>query len=169
VNARLLAVYLNDHLAGATAVVELARRAAREHEGEELGFFLAQLAAEIGDDRRALRRVMAAAGVRPDLAKIAAGWVAEKVARLELGGRPVCRSALSPLLELEAIAVGVHGKLLLWRVLRDRRPEGASAVDLDALIARAERQLDAVERHRREAGAVLSAAACRPSPRSPRR
>jgi hypothetical protein len=30
-------VYLNDHLAGSTAIVELVRRAAREHDGTELG------------------------------------------------------------------------------------------------------------------------------------
>ena len=41
VQGRYLAVYLNDHLAGSTAIVELVRRAAREHEGTELGGFLA--------------------------------------------------------------------------------------------------------------------------------
>jgi hypothetical protein len=40
VQGRYLAVYLNDHLAGSTAIVELVRRAAREHEGIELGGFL---------------------------------------------------------------------------------------------------------------------------------
>ena len=43
VQGRYLAVYLNDHLAGSTAIVELVRRAAREHEGTELGGFLARL------------------------------------------------------------------------------------------------------------------------------
>ena len=40
-------------------------------------------------------------------------------------------------------------------MLRARRPPGADAVDLDALIARAERQRDAVEEHRIAAAAVL--------------
>ena len=52
-----LAVYLNDHLAGSTAIVELVRRAAREHQGTELGGFLTRLGAEISQDRQALRRV----------------------------------------------------------------------------------------------------------------
>ena len=117
-----LAVYLNDHLAGSTAIVELVRRAAREHEGTELGEFLTRLGAEISRDRQALRRVMDAAGARPDCLKILAAWAAEKVGRLKLNVRLTGRSPLSPFVELEAVEVGVYGKLLLWQVLRDRRP-----------------------------------------------
>jgi len=157
VQGRYLAVYLNDHLAGSTAIVELVRRAAREHEGTELGGFLARLGADISQDRQALRRVMDAAGARPDCLKILAAWAAEKVGRLKLNGRLTGRSPLSPFVELEAIEVGVYGKLLLWQVLRDRRPPGAGAVDLDELIRRAQRQLDEVERHRRDAAEPLGA------------
>jgi hypothetical protein len=154
---RYLAVYLNDHLAGSTAIVELVRRAAREHEGTELGGFLVRLGADIAQDRQALRQVMDAAGARPDVLKILAAWTAEKVGRLKLNGRLTGRSPLSPFVELEAIEVGVYGKLLLWQVLRDRRPPGAGAVDLDELIRRAQRQLDEVERHRRDAAEPLGA------------
>ena len=152
-----LAVYLNDHLAGSTAIVELVRRAAREHEGTELGGFLVRLGADIAQDRQALRQVMDAAGARPDVLKILAAWTAEKVGRLKLNGRLTGRSPLSPFVELEAVEVGVYGKLLLWQVLRDRRPRGAGAVDLDELIRRAQRQLDEVERHRRDAADALGA------------
>ena len=154
---RYLAVYLNDHLAGSTAIVELVRRAAREHEGTELGGFLVRLGADIAQDRQALRQVMDAAGARPDVLKILAAWTAEKVGRLKLNGRLTGRSPLSPFVELEAIEVGVYGKLLLWQVLRGRRPPGAGAVDLDELIRRAQRQLDEVERHRRDAADALGA------------
>jgi hypothetical protein len=150
-------VYLNDHLAGSTAIVELVRRAAREHDGTELGGFLTRLGAEISQDRQALRRVMDAAGARPHFAKILAAWTAEKVGRLKLNGRLTGRSPLSPFIELETVEVGIYGKLLLWQALRDRRPPGAGAVDLDELIARAQRQLEQVERHRREAADALSA------------
>jgi hypothetical protein len=154
---RYLAVYLNDHLAGSTALIELVRRAAREHAGTELGGFLVKLQAEIAQDRQALRRVMDAAGARPSVAKVTVAWVAEKAGRGKLNGRIMGRSPLSPLIELEAVEVGIYGKLLLWRALRDRRPPGSAAVDVDALIARAERQLDEVERHRTAAGAALRA------------
>jgi hypothetical protein len=151
----LIAVYLNDHLAGATGAVELARRAAREREGTELGTFLAGLRAEIVADRRALRRVIDAAGVRISVGKVALAWGAEKAGRLKLNGRLVHPSPLSPLVELEALATGIHGKRQLWRALRAQRPPGTEAVDLDELVARAERQLDAVETHRLAAAAAL--------------
>src|SRR3954452_23602122 len=96
VRGRYLAVYLNDHLAGSTAVIELVRRAAREHEGTELGGFLTRLGVEISQDRQALRRVMDAAGARPDGLKILAARAAEKVGRLKLNGRLTGRSPLSP-------------------------------------------------------------------------
>lgn len=150
-----LAVYLNDHLAGATGAVELVRRGVGEHEGTELGTFLAGLGAEIVADRQALRRLMAAAGVRIRVSKVALAWAAEKAGRLKLNGSLVRSSPLSPLVELEAIATGIHGKLQLWRALREQRPPGAGAVDLDALVARAEHQLDALESHRLAAAAAL--------------
>ncbi len=152
---RYMAVYLNDHLAGSTTGIELVRRAAREQSGTELGSFLLRLATEIAEDRKALRRVMAAAGARPDAVKVALAWLAEKVGRLKLNGRLVRRSELSPLVELETVEIGIYGKLLLWQALRDRRPPGSAAVDLDELIDRAQRQLADVERHRRAAASAL--------------
>jgi hypothetical protein len=156
-SSRYLSIYLNDHLAGSTAAVDLARRAAREHEGSELGAFLSRLAAEIAEDRQALRRVMAAAGARPQGAKLALARLAEKAGRLKLNGRILRRSPLSPFMELETLEAGIYGKLLLWQVLRDRRPPGSGAVDLDELIARARRQIDEVEQHRLAAGSALEA------------
>lgn len=154
---RYLAVYLNDHLAGSTGIVELVRRAAREHAGTDLGAFLTRLGREIAEDRRALRGLMRATGTRPQVAKVAAAWAAEKAGRLKLNGRLLKQSPLSPLVELEAIETGVYGKLLLWQALRDRRPPGSAAIDLDELIARARGQLSDVERHRLAAGAALTA------------
>jgi hypothetical protein len=153
---RFLAVYLNDHLAGSTAVLELVRRAAGEYEGSELGTFLSRLAGEFEEDREALRRVMSAAGVREQAAKLALAWLAEKAGRLKLNGSILSRSPLTPLVELEAVELGVHGKVLLWHVLRARLPPGSAAVDLDELIARAERQAAELEEHRVAAGAALA-------------
>ena len=58
----LLAIYLNDHLAGSTVGVELARRARGSNDGTELGEFLATLAAEIEEDRDTLGEVMGSVG-----------------------------------------------------------------------------------------------------------
>jgi hypothetical protein len=153
---RFMAIYLNDHLAGSTTLIARLRHAVKQHESTELGACLDELIRDIEQDRQALRRVMAAAGVRPDPVKQALAWAVEKAGRLKPNGRLVRRSPLAPLLELEAAEIGITGKLLLWRVLRARRPPGADAVDLDALIARAERQRDAVEEHRTAVAAVLN-------------
>jgi hypothetical protein len=154
---RLTAVYLNDHLAGSTLAIERAKHAARAHQGGELGAFLAGLAEEIEEDRRALRRVMAAAGARPQRTKVAAAWLAEKAGRVKPNGRLLRSSPLSTVVELEGLELGISGKLLLWQLYRDQRPPGAGAVDVDALIARAQDQIERVERHRSAAGAALRA------------
>ena len=57
---RLLGIYLNDHLAGATAGSELARRAATSHGGTPVGAVLARLAREVTQDRAALVEMMTA-------------------------------------------------------------------------------------------------------------
>jgi hypothetical protein len=156
VGTELLAIYLNDHLAGSTGAIAMVRRAASEHQGTELGAFFSHLAGEIEQDRQALRRVMAAAGARPQHAKIALALLGEKAGRLKLNGRLLRRSPLSPFVELEALEVGIYGKQLLWQALREHRPPGSDAADLDALIARAQRQRDDVERHRLAAAAALN-------------
>jgi hypothetical protein len=145
---RYLAIYLNDHLAGATSATELIKRAVGQYEGTELGAFLAGLGREIDADRDTLVSIMASNGVEPDRVKVAAAWAAEKAGRLKFNGALIRRSPLTPLVELETLAVGINGKLLLWRALK---ADAADNARLDELIERAEKQLEAVERHRIEA------------------
>nr|MDP9276812.1 hypothetical protein [Actinomycetota bacterium] len=113
---RLLDIYLGDHLAGATAGVELARRMADQH---PLGTAVRAIASEIEADRRTLNEVMASVGADPPLLKVALGWIAEKGGRLKLNNRLFGRSPLSGVLELEGLIAGVSGKLQLWRALGD--------------------------------------------------
>lgn len=150
----LLAIYLNDHLAGATGGRDLARRAARGNRTSEYGPFLAQLAVEIDRDRDSLLAIMRALDVRVDRLKVAAAWSAEKLARLKLNGRLTGYSPLSRLIELEALALGVHGKLALWRSLEEVGGAGrAGDQDLAELQRRAGEQLEQIEAHRRRAAA----------------
>jgi hypothetical protein len=147
--SKYLATYLNDHLGGATAGVELVRRAARENEGSELGAFLSGLATEIEADRETLEAIMSELGVKPDRAKVAAGWVAEKVGRLKPNAQLRGYSPLSPLVELEGLLVGIQGKLAMWRALAEIADgDGLDRPRLEALAARAEGQQADVERHR---------------------
>jgi hypothetical protein len=148
----LLATYLNDHLAGSTAGLELARRARGANEGTALGASLADLTDEIDEDRDVLKRVMGTLGVRQDRAKVAVAWAGEKVGRLKLNGRLIGYSPLSRVVELEGLLLGVSGKAALWRMLRRLDHPQLESFDFDALTARAERQRDELERWRLEAG-----------------
>src|SRR5262249_42651713 len=71
---RYLATYLNDHLAGATVGVELARRAAGSNKGSRYGAVLQDLSAEIAEDRTTLTDLMATVGVGRDRLKVLAAW-----------------------------------------------------------------------------------------------
>ena len=147
--SKYLATYLNDHLGGATAGVELVRRAARENKDTELGAFLADLTAQVEADREALEKIMGELGAKPDRAKVAAGWTAEKVGRLKPNAQLRGYSPLSPLVELEGLLVGIQGKLAMWRALAEIADAlGLDGVRLQELAARAESQQADVERHR---------------------
>ena len=154
----LLGIYLNDHLAGATGGVELARRSAAAHQGGEAGAALGRFASDVAMDRAALLDLMAALDVPVRTYKVYAGLVGERVGRLELNGRLLARSPLSSLEELELLSLGVTGKAAGWRTLRllaDADPR-LDRGRLDELIARADSQLELLEGLRvRAAQAIL--------------
>ena len=148
-----LSIYLNDHLAGATAVANLARRAAGSNRSTGYGEVLDALAEEIEDDRRTLLAVMERLSVGQDRVKVVLGWGAEQAGRLKLNGELIGYSPLSRLEELEALSLGVEGKLALWSTLR--RTLGSDPrlrdVDFDQLVARARSQRRRLERQRARA------------------
>jgi hypothetical protein len=148
-NSRLLRIYLDDHYAGATLGLALARRALRSNRGTPLGDFLERLAREIAEDRQSLGGVMERLGARRSRVKPAAALVAERLGRLKLNGRLVSYSPLSRLVELEGLILGVTGKRSLWQSLRQLDRD--LGVDLDDLERRAEAQLAELEGHRDEA------------------
>ncbi len=138
---RLLSIYLNDHLAGATAGVELARRAHRSNrESADFGTPLADLRAEIEADRETLQRVMEELGVRRDPVKVKAGWLGEKLGRLKLNGQLRGYSPLSRVIELEGLAIGIGGKTELWATLRRALGSEWRGFDFTALAERGWRQ-----------------------------
>src|SRR4051812_37135151 len=150
VDARLIAIYLNDHLAGATGGLELARRARGANRGTPFEAPLERLATEIAEDRDTLIDVMERLEVTRDPVKVWAGWMAEKWGRLKLNGRITGYSPYSRVLELELLGLGVEGKRALWRALAQVAAGDArlAGIDLDALGRRAERQRRLIERER---------------------
>lgn len=143
---RLLAIYLNDHLAGATVGVELCRRLLDGNRDEEaFGEALADLCAEIEADRETLRRLLDELGIRRDPVKPALAWAGEKLGRLKLNGQLTGYSPLSRLLELEGLTIGISGKQRLWESLERSLGEEVPGFDFRALAARAGRQRERAE------------------------
>jgi hypothetical protein len=139
---RFLEIYLADHLAAATAGLALVRRAARSNTGTRTGDTLRRLTAEIDEDRHTLRRLVSDLGFSGSKPKEVVAWAAEKVRRLKLNGQLRGYSPLSRVLELEALSVGIAGKLALWETLQ-RVPDPRRrlrASELRHLIERARRQ-----------------------------
>jgi hypothetical protein len=150
--SRPLAIYLNDHLAGATAGAELSKRAAGNNPDAVYGVPLRRLAVEIDEDRATLLAIMRELGVRVDRVKVAGGWVAEKLGRLKLNGGVLGYTPLSRVVELEGLTLGVHGKLTLWRRLDELEPgpPGLARFDLATQIRRAQLQIEQLDELRRQ-------------------
>jgi hypothetical protein len=150
-----LSIYLNDHLAAATAGAGLARRSASSNRSTPHGAVLATIAGEIDEDRSTLMDVMNRLSVGRDPAKLALAWGAERAGRLKLNGTLLSYSPLSRLEELEALILGVHGKLALWETLRRTHGGDArlSGIDLDDLVERARSQRRRLQRRHEQAAA----------------
>lgn len=153
----MLGIYLNEHLTGATSGAELAWRLARR-EGEWAGNGkLERLAEEIEQDREALLGIMSALGEPVGLLETWAGWVAGKLGRFKPNGRVVARSPLSRVVDLEAMRLGVEGKVAAWRTLRARAgaDHRLDRAKLDELISAGRSQITRVERLRARAAEEL--------------
>jgi hypothetical protein len=143
-----LAIYLNDHLLGATSGTELARRIAKQHAMSPAGAALVRVADEIAQDRGALLRIMRDLGVPVRRYKMGVGWLLEKAGRAKTNGFLVRRAPLSSVLELEALRVGVEGKRLMWQALRALSGPQSAVLDeeqLTQLLRRAREQSGTLE------------------------
>ncbi|HYG66130.1 MAG TPA: hypothetical protein VD838_00675 [Anaeromyxobacteraceae bacterium] len=149
----LLTIYLQDHLALATAGIRLARRCRGENREGELARFLDRLVPELEQDRAILVEVAEALGARRDRLKEAVAIVGELLGRLKPNGRIVTYSELSRVWELEALVAGTTSRLSAWDVLarlkaREPRLQGFA---FEPLAERAKAQREALERFHRAA------------------
>jgi hypothetical protein len=156
----LLRTYLQDHHAGSTAGLELARRAAGSNAEGEDAAQLAAIADEIDEDRQALERIMQELEIKPHPVKDGAAWTAEKLGRLKPNNRLLSYSPLSRVIELEGLVIAVTAKRGLWVALIDALGERIGEVDLAILEQRALDQRERLQQlHRaaaREAFAAVS-------------
>jgi hypothetical protein len=134
-----LGAYLNDHLAGAEAGLRTAQRLATSSESDREGP-LHQLALAIEEERNLLRLLLERLDGDESLVKRGVGvaggvlgWVRDAV---PIGDAP------TELEDLEALAIGVWGKRLLWGTLARvaQHDSRFTDVDVDLLARRAEDQ-----------------------------
>lgn len=143
-----LITYLNDHLAGANAGIELARRLEEAAKDDADRAALDGLAAEIEEDFGMLRSALHSMGGSANPVKQAAGWVAEKAHRIGVAAETASGDRdLARLLEAESLSLGVEGKLCLWVALlevAEAYPRLAE-LDLPRLADRAREQRRRIE------------------------
>jgi hypothetical protein len=145
-----LDVYLNDHLAGSAAGMELAEKLRDNNQGTELGNLMAALHHDIEQDRATLEELMRHLEIERHPVKQAAGWMLEKLSRLRLNPALTGSAELTRLLETEALSLGIEGKLAMWLALKEAAATDSrlAETDFDRLIDRARGQRQTLEPHR---------------------
>jgi hypothetical protein len=154
VSDAFLRIYMNDQLALGVLWREMARRAARENAGSEVGGALSMVAQAIAEDVRTFQEIMDRLGLSRSRIKPRLALVAERIGRLKLNGSLRSYSPLSRFSELEFLVIGIEGKKQLWSTLGDLAglSERLPDVDFSALADRAEEQREALEPHRQRVG-----------------
>ncbi len=152
-NEKLLRIYLQDHHAGSTTGLELARRIRGSNKGNEYGTAMAKVVDDIAADRKALETIMDELGFGADKVKDLGAWALEKAGRLKLNGQITGYSPLSRVVELEGLVTGITGKISLWGALLQIAPEEPrlDAPRLERLRERGETQRATVEELRERA------------------
>jgi hypothetical protein len=153
VSIDLLGIYLNDHLGGSIAGVEVAEKLRSKNEGAPFGAALAGLVLEIKEDRATLEHLMDRLGIERNPAKQAAGRGLEKLGRLRTSKQLTGSAEISRLMDIEALWLGIEGKLAMWRALKEIAELDAelAATDFDGLAERARRQRETLEPFRLQA------------------
>jgi hypothetical protein len=154
-----LHVYLNDHLAGATAGVDLVKTATENHDGA-LGEFFQELADGISADFNTLTSLVDQMNAHASGAKEAFAKIGSEVSESKFSGESVDDPEFGTFLTLETLSIGVEGKLCMWKALKVVEGEYTelASFDIDTLIERAQSQRDRIEGKRLEiASNALSA------------
>lgn len=112
-----LPYYLRDHLAGATAGVNLFDRVAGGHSDSQVRAKVAGLRTQVQQDRDTLAGMMVDLGIRQPSLTMLTGVVGELLGRLKPNGHLTTRSPGADVLELEALTAAVQGKAGLWGTL----------------------------------------------------
>lgn len=143
-----LAIYLADHLAGSVSAAELVSRLLRSDIDPAVAEALHQVRDSIRRHQGIVRQLLLQRGRRPDRPKDLGAWLAEKLSRpaMPMGGE----DEFGLLRALEALLVGMRGRVALWQAVETILPSHPELIDLDArgLCFEAEEELRMMDRHR---------------------
>jgi hypothetical protein len=146
-----LQTYLADHLAGAVHAIELLSDLRQNHSSSATGDLAGKLLPEIEADKEVLEDLAKRVDASPSTIKNALSWAAEKLSRVKL--RRGDEKDLGTFESLEYLALGIHGKLALWKalaVVAEQGDERLRGLDYNSLARRAREQHEAVETKRLE-------------------
>jgi hypothetical protein len=143
-----LRVYLHDHLAGSKFAIEMLETLKEKYKDDELGAFASAMLPPIQEDRTTLEQIVERVGrISVDL-KDATARFAEWASRAKLhDGEP---AGIGCFEAIEALALGIRGKLALWCALAEiaETDPRVSFHDYRALADRARGQFANVEEYR---------------------
>jgi hypothetical protein len=148
-----LTTYLNDHSAGAVAALALMAHVREQHPGTLTATVVGGIHADVESDLLELTRVIDRVGRGDSAARKAVAWMGERMMRLKMLVDDSSDGALRLYESLEAIALGLEGKLALWSALEACAADVPALRDVDyaRLITRGRAQRDALEPVRIEA------------------
>jgi hypothetical protein len=126
-----LKIYLDDHRAGASAGVDLARRLWRQNRSGPWAADLKEIRKLIKAEKETLDAVRAAVGVTGGQLKRAGALIASQASRLKPNGHLLRYTPLTRVAELEALMSGVQSKLRLWAALGEATASLPALADFD--------------------------------------
>ncbi len=147
IDAKLLGLYLSDHLTGATGGQARIERMAEAFADTPVSADISRVSAEIGQERDFLQRLIHDLGVRQRPHRQAAAWLVERAGRLKLNGRIVRRSPMTMVLESELMRAAILAKLGGWQTLEELAPDlGLDRATFVKLGDEARSQIEALSR-----------------------
>lgn len=139
----LLGLYMNDHVAGATAGIARVTRMAQAYRDTPHAQMLTAMAKEFREERQFYYDLLDRFGLGRRTCRQLLAWTGEKVGRAKLNGALIGTSPMTPVFESELLRAAVLGKIGGWESLTAYREELAiPAGKLEGLIEQARRQID---------------------------
>ncbi|MGB8353998.1 MAG: hypothetical protein WCD79_08950 [Chthoniobacteraceae bacterium] len=145
-----MSVYLNDHLAGSIAAIDLVDHLIKATAGTALEKFFKDMSAEIQTDQDTLEQLMSHLDIAQSGFRKTSAWLAEKMAMIKLGPDLTKEGNFGIYQAFEGLALGIAGKKKLWQALAQViGPDShAGKFDFFHLEKRADEQHENVEKKR---------------------